>query len=177
MGLSHSFVEYCIFGRDNLPRTLLLYHANSNSSAESYFQTVICNTWRFRKSTVDTDLHFTIKDDPQQQQPRSISMDDYQLMVQSNAPFAREFSEPYSEDVLGWIDRDLLFRGPNMIVPGGWCADKKLMQPLDGTIDCLTVGSMIYIKPGPGARRLQKFFGQFVYNNGSVSFPQCEVEL
>lgn len=94
MGLTHSFVKYCIFGWDNLPRTLLLYHANSISSAESYFQTVICNARRFRKSTVDTDLHFTVQDDPHQHQPRSISMDDYEFMVKSNAPFARKFFEP-----------------------------------------------------------------------------------
>ena len=46
--LSRSFAEYVTMGWDNLPRTLLLYHANIISSPEFYFQTVACNSRRFR---------------------------------------------------------------------------------------------------------------------------------
>jgi hypothetical protein len=37
--LSRSLAEYVTMGWDNLPRTLLLYHANIVSSPEFYFQT------------------------------------------------------------------------------------------------------------------------------------------
>uniref|UniRef100_A0ACD5VS43 Uncharacterized protein n=1 Tax=Avena sativa TaxID=4498 RepID=A0ACD5VS43_AVESA len=39
--LSRHFVEYCVLGWDNLPRTLLLYHANLVSSPEFYLIQVI----------------------------------------------------------------------------------------------------------------------------------------
>ncbi|KAG8096549.1 hypothetical protein GUJ93_ZPchr0013g35653 [Zizania palustris] len=42
--LSRSFLEFCLLGWDNLPRTLLMYFANFLSSSESYFHTVICNS-------------------------------------------------------------------------------------------------------------------------------------
>ncbi|GJN20704.1 hypothetical protein PR202_gb08111 [Eleusine coracana subsp. coracana] len=66
--LSRPFAEYMIMGwEDNLPRTLLLYYTNFISSPEFYFQTLACNSRRFRNATVNHDLHYIKKfkrDDP-----------------------------------------------------------------------------------------------------------------
>nr|ACU21172.1 unknown [Glycine max] len=48
MALSKSFIDYCIWGWDNLPRTVLMYYSNFISSPEGYFHTVICNAQEFR---------------------------------------------------------------------------------------------------------------------------------
>ncbi|KAF7838718.1 beta-glucuronosyltransferase GlcAT14B-like [Senna tora] len=55
MMLSRPFVEYCIWGWDNLPRMVLMYYANFLSSPEGYFHTVICNAEEFRNTTVNHD--------------------------------------------------------------------------------------------------------------------------
>ena len=41
--LTKSFLEFCIWGWDNLPRILLMYYTNFLSSPEGYFHTAICN--------------------------------------------------------------------------------------------------------------------------------------
>ncbi|KAK3163381.1 hypothetical protein QOZ80_1AG0002880 [Eleusine coracana subsp. coracana] len=57
VGLTRDFVEYCVWGWDNLPRTLLMYYANFVSSPEGYFQTVLCNAPRFVHTVANHDLH------------------------------------------------------------------------------------------------------------------------
>ena len=64
MMLTHQFIEYCIWGWDNLPRTVLMYYANFLSSPEGYFHTVICNVPEIRYITVNHDLHFISCDNP-----------------------------------------------------------------------------------------------------------------
>ncbi|XP_073150912.1 beta-glucuronosyltransferase GlcAT14B-like isoform X2 [Henckelia pumila] len=61
MALSRSFIDYCIWGWDNLPRTVLI------------------------------DLHFISWDNPPKQHPHYLTRQDMQRMVNSNAPFARKF--------------------------------------------------------------------------------------
>ncbi|TKY50344.1 Xylosyltransferase 1 [Spatholobus suberectus] len=93
MALSKSFIDYCIWGWDNLPRTVLMYYSNFISSPEGYFHTVICNAQEFRNTTVNNDLHFIAWDNPPKQHPHYLTLDDMGRMVGSNAPFARKFPQ------------------------------------------------------------------------------------
>jgi hypothetical protein len=145
MVLSRSFVEYCIWGWDNLPRTLLMYYTNFVSSPEGYFQTVICNVPEFAKTAVNHDLHYISWDNPPKQHPHSLSINDTDKMIGSSAAFARKFKQ--DDPALDKIDKDLLGRKNGSITPGGWCS---------GNPKCSKVGNLNELKPGPGAKRLQR---------------------
>lgn len=144
MVLSRSFVEYCIWGWDNLPRTLLMYYANFVSSPEGYFQTVICNAPEYAKTTVNHDLHFISWDNPPKQHPHTLTINDTSRMIGSNAAFARKFRQ--DDPSLDKIDKDLLGRKKGGFTPGGWCS---------GNPPCSKVGDPTKLKPGPGAQRLR----------------------
>ncbi|THU69577.1 hypothetical protein C4D60_Mb08t15880 [Musa balbisiana] len=58
---SRSFVEYCILGWDNIPRTLLWYFTNN--------------------TTVNNDLRFMVWDDPPVMEPHSLTMTNYDEMT------------------------------------------------------------------------------------------------
>eukprot|EP00262_Sarcandra_glabra_P014814 TRINITY_DN4418_c1_g1_i1.p1 TRINITY_DN4418_c1_g1~~TRINITY_DN4418_c1_g1_i1.p1 ORF type:complete len:428 (-),score=31.47 TRINITY_DN4418_c1_g1_i1:326-1609(-) len=150
MALSRPFIDFCIWGWDNLPRTILMYYANFISSPEGYFHTVICNAQEFRNTTVNSDLHFISWDTPPKQHPHHLNLNDMARMIDSNAPFARKF--PRNDPVLDKIDAELLFRGPGMLVPGGWCIGKRE----NGSDPCSVVGNTSLLRPGPGAVRLEK---------------------
>ncbi|XP_077212807.1 beta-glucuronosyltransferase GlcAT14B-like [Tasmannia lanceolata] len=150
MALSRPFIDYCIWGWDNLPRTVLMYYANFISSPEGYFHTVICNAQEFRNTTVNHDLHFISWDNPPKQHPHYLTISDMSGMIDSNAPFARKFHR--DDPVLDKIDAELLFRGQGMLVPGGWC-----IGPRENKTDpCSVVGDATVLKPGPGAARLER---------------------
>ncbi|KAM7277842.1 hypothetical protein ACFE04_004976 [Oxalis oulophora] len=149
MVLSRSFVEYCIWGWDNLPRTLLMYYANFVSSPEGYFHTVICNIPEYAGTVANHDLHYISWDNPPDQHPRTLGDNDSNKMIGSNAPFARKFSQDHP--VLNWIDKEILHRDNNSFTPSGWC---------NGNPKCSKVGDIDKITPGPGAERL----GQLVSN-------------
>ncbi|XP_043687053.1 beta-glucuronosyltransferase GlcAT14B-like [Telopea speciosissima] len=148
MALSRPFIDYCIWGWDNLPRTVLMYYSNFISSPEGYFHTVICNAREFRNTTVNSDLHFISWDNPPKQHPHQLNLNDMTKMIDSNAPFARKFRR--DDPVLDKIDAELLFRGPGMVVPGGWCIGSRK----NGTDPCLVMSNTTVLTPGPGARRL-----------------------
>lgn len=150
MVLSRSFVDYCIWGWDNLPRHVLMYYANFLSSPEGYFHTVICNAEDFKTTTVNNDLHFISWDNPPKQHPLYLNVGYMSKMINSNAPFARKF--PRNDPVLDKIDTELLFRQPGMPVPGGWCAGSGE----NGTDPCSVMGNTTTLKPGPGAVRLKR---------------------
>ncbi|XP_057541027.1 beta-glucuronosyltransferase GlcAT14A [Amaranthus tricolor] len=150
MALSRPFVDYSIWGWDNLPRTVLMYYANFISSPEGYFHTVICNAQEFRNTTVNSDLHFISWDNPPKQHPHYLTVEDISRMVESNAPFARKFHR--EDPVLDKIDSELLLRGPGMIVPGGWC----IGSGKNGTDPCLLAGNTTLLRPTSGAKRLEK---------------------
>lgn len=139
MMLSRSFIEFCLWGWDNLPRIVLMYYANFLSSPEGYFHTVICNAQQFQNTTVNHDLHFISWDNPPKQHPHFLRVDDYQRMVDSNAPFARKFGR--NDVVLDKIDHELLGREPNGFVPDSWFDGKGF--------------NITELRPGPGAERLK----------------------
>ncbi|CAK9151372.1 unnamed protein product [Ilex paraguariensis] len=153
--LTRSFVEYCIWGWDNLPRTILMYYTNFLSSPEGYFHTVICNTEEFRNTAISHDLHYIAWDNPPKQHPLSLSIKDFDQMVNSSAPFARKFHK--DDQVLDKIDKELLDR-TNRFAPGAWCIGSS-----DGGADpCALRGDESVFRPGPGAKRLQDLFSKLL---------------
>ncbi|KAL8171889.1 hypothetical protein V2J09_023693 [Rumex salicifolius] len=151
MILSRPFVEYLIWGWDNLPRTLLMYYANFVSSPEHYFHTVICNAPEFAATAVNHDMHYISWDNPPRQHPRTLNINDTSKMVSSNAAFARKFRQ--DDPALDKIDRELLNRENRSFTPGGWCDGKPL---------CSLVGNADKIRPGPGSIRLSRLVSRVV---------------
>lgn len=149
MILTRSFVEYCIWGWDNLPRTILMYYTNFVSSPEGYFHTVICNTEEFRNTAINHDLHYIAWDSPPKQHPKSLTIKDFDNMVNSSAPFARKFAK--DDPALDRIDRELLRRA-NRFAPGAWCVGNTE----NGADPCSLRGDDSVFRPGPGASRLQE---------------------
>ncbi|KAG8384747.1 hypothetical protein BUALT_Bualt04G0150400 [Buddleja alternifolia] len=166
MALSRPFIDYCIWGWDNLPRTVLMYYANFLSSPEGYFHTVICNAQEFRNTTVNSDLHFISWDNPPKQHPHYLNLEDMQRMVESNAPFARKFHR--DDPVLDKID-ELLSRGKGMLVPGGWC----MGSGENGTDPCFVVGNTTVLRPTGGAKRLENLV-TFLLSNDNFRPRQCK---
>ncbi|KAK5844040.1 Xylosyltransferase 1 [Gossypium arboreum] len=149
VALTRTFAEYCIWGWDNFPRTILMYYTNFISSPEGYFHTVICNTNEFRSTAISHDLHYIAWDTPPKQHPISLSMKDFDKMVKSNAPFARKFHK--NDPVLDKIDKVLLGR-TGRFAPGAWCIGSS-----EGGADpCSVQGDDSVFRPGPGAERLQR---------------------
>lgn len=147
MVLTRSFVEYCILGWDNLPRTILMYYANFVSSPEGYFHTVICNTDEFQHTAISHDLHYIAWDTPPKQHPRLLTIRDFNKMVNSSSPFARKFHK--DDPVLDKIDKELLGR-TNRFSPGAWCIGTSE----NGADPCSLRGDDSELRPGPGADRL-----------------------
>ncbi|GAV68845.1 Branch domain-containing protein [Cephalotus follicularis] len=147
--LTRTFVEYCIWGWDNLPRTILMYYTNFVSSPEGYFHTVICNVQEFRNTAISHDLHYIAWDSPPKQHPIALSMKDFDKMVKSKAPFARKFAK--NDPVLDKIDKELLGRNTSRFAPGAWCVGSSD----DGADPCSVRGDASVFKPGPGAERLR----------------------
>lgn len=121
--LSRSFIEYCILGWDNLPRTLLLYFTNVILSQEAYFQSVSCNSVEFRNKTVNHGLRFMEWDNPPQMEPLFLNYTNFDNMVNSGLPFSRKFRE--DDAVLDSIDEQILRRKYHWVTPGAWCSAKK----------------------------------------------------
>ncbi|KAM0969415.1 hypothetical protein EV2_018151 [Malus domestica] len=151
MMLSRPFIEYILWGWDNLPRLVLMYYANFLSSPEGYFHTVICNAEEFRNTTVNHDLHFISWDTPPKQHPHFLVSDDFQRMVDSNAPFARKFGR--NESVLDTIDSELLGCSADGYVPGGWFSTQANGS---ATVPDYSSKNITTLKPGPGAERLKR---------------------
>ncbi|KAK8370334.1 hypothetical protein V6Z12_A01G172100 [Gossypium hirsutum] len=121
--LSRSFLEFCLFGWDNLPRTLLMYFNNVMLSEESYFHSVICNSPEFKNTTINGDLRYMIWDSPPKTEPHFLNDSDYDQMAQSGAAFARQFQK--DDPVLDMIDEKILKCGRNRAVPGAWCTGRR----------------------------------------------------
>lgn len=161
MILSRSFVEYCIWGWDNLPRILLMYYTNFVSSPEGYFQTVICNAPEFIQTAANHDMHYISWDFPPKQHPHTLTVNDTAKMIASGAAFARKFKQ--DDPALDIIDKELLNRKNGSFTPGGWCAGKPR---------CTKVGNITKLKPGPGAKRLRRLINRLVFSP-EFSEHQC----
>ncbi|KAJ4709786.1 Beta-glucuronosyltransferase [Melia azedarach] len=147
--LSRPFLEFCVFGWDNLPRTLLMYFNNVMLSQEGYFHTVICNAPEFKNTTVNSDLRYMIWDNPPKMDPHFLNISDYDQMVQSGAVFARQFEK--DDPVLDRVDEKILKRGHIRAAPGAWCTGRR-----SGWMDpCSQWGDVNVLKPGPQAKKLE----------------------
>lgn len=147
--LTRSFLEFCVWGWDNLPRTLLMYYTNFLSSPEGYFHTVICNHKDYQNTTVNTDLHYIRWDNPPKQHPMVLTSEHFDDMVQSGAPFARKFAK--DDPVLNRIDKEVLRRMDGRFTPGGWC-----MGNVGPDKDpCVVYGSGDDVKPSVNSKRLE----------------------
>ncbi|KAM0983477.1 hypothetical protein ACFX13_011190 [Malus domestica] len=147
--LSRSFLEFCINGWDNLPRTLLMYFTNVMLSQEGYFHSVICNSPEFKNTTVNSDLRYVIWDTPPKMEPLFLNTLDFDQMAQSGAAFARQFKK--DDRVLDMVDKKILKRGRNRAAPGAWCSGWRSwwMDP------CTQWSDANILKPGPQAKKLE----------------------
>ncbi|XP_052205969.1 beta-glucuronosyltransferase GlcAT14A [Diospyros lotus] len=146
--LSRAFLQYCILGWDNLPRTLLMYFNNAILPQEVYFHTVICNSLEFKNTTVNSDLRYMIWDNPPKMDPLFLNSSDYNQMVQSGAAFARQFHK--DDPVLDMVDEKILKRGHNRAAPGAWCTGRKSWW----ADPCSQWGDVNVVRPGPQAKKL-----------------------
>ncbi|KAL8161278.1 hypothetical protein V2J09_012767 [Rumex salicifolius] len=144
--LSRSFLEYCIFGWENLPRTILMYFNNIVLPQEGYFHTVVCNSPEFRNTTVNSDLRYMIWDNPPKMEPRFLNVSIYDQMAESGALFARKFQT--DDPVLTMVDEKILKRRHNRVVPGAWCTKRDSLF----TDQCSYWGDLEALKPGPQAK-------------------------
>ncbi|XP_073277094.1 beta-glucuronosyltransferase GlcAT14C [Primulina huaijiensis] len=148
--LTRPFLEFCIWGWDNLPRTLLMYYTNFLSSPEGYFHTVMCNHKDYQNTTVNNDLHYVKWDDPLKEQPSNLTVEQFHDMVQSGAPFAHQISE--NDPLLDRIDKELLKRSPGRITPGCWCLGTYGINK----DPCMVYGSSDLVRPSLSSKRLEK---------------------
>ncbi|XP_059652282.1 beta-glucuronosyltransferase GlcAT14A-like [Cornus florida] len=162
--LSRKFVDFCILGTDNLPRTLLLYLANTPSSHSVYFPTILCNSRQFNRTIVNHGLQFSSFDT--KQKPLHLNSNDFDDLIKSGVAFASPFLP--DDPVLNRIDQEVLGRGPGKPVPGGWC----LGEP--GNETCTVWGDADILRPGPGAKRLEKRVFALL-SNGTFQSHQCAI--
>lgn len=167
--LSRNFMEYCILGWDNLPRTVLIYNANSLLSEEAYFQTVICNAQEFQNTTVNNDLRYAAWGNTPKSEPYSLNLTDYKKMMQSGAAFARQFRE--DDPILDRIDKVVLRRQQEWVTPGGWCLGKSKRKK----DPCSVWGNISILKPGPRAEVFEKSLLKLLANETFRS-NQCKLE-
>ncbi|KAA8541537.1 hypothetical protein F0562_022689 [Nyssa sinensis] len=163
MILSRSFMEYCVNGWDNLPRKLLMYFNNVAYPLESYFHTVICNSAEFQNTTVDNDLRYVIGDTPTNEGLQVLNMPLYENMVASGSVFARPFKE--GDPVLQKLDKSVLNRPAEGVVPGKWCLDQGMNASLkspkaDQKDFCSNWGDINSIKPGFYGLKLGNFLSK-----------------
>lgn len=143
-----------------------MYFANTQSSHLNYFPTVLCNSRQFNKTVLNDNLLYATFDNPPKEQPQFLGPNDFDLMIESGAAFATRFK--LDDPVLDKIDNEILHRGPGRTVPGGWC----LGEP--GNDTCMVWGDADVIRPGIGARRLEKrIIG--LLSNGTFRTNRCVV--
>ncbi|KAL6987592.1 hypothetical protein U1Q18_013337 [Sarracenia purpurea var. burkii] len=166
--LTRSFLEFSVWGWDNLPRTLLMYYTNVMSSPEGYFHTVICNHKDYQNTTVNHDLHYIRWDNPPKRHPVNLTLEHFKDIFQSGAPFAREFSK--DDPVLDKIDKELLRRPYGRFTPGGWCVGGNSGLDKD---TCEVHGSPYAVKPSANSKRLEKLILKLL-DYDSFRTKQCK---
>lgn len=165
--LSRDFIEFCILGTDNLPRTLLMYFANTPSSLSNYFPTILCNSHKFNRTVINHNLLYATFDKSSNYEPRLLSSNDYEVMIQNGAAFATRFQS--DDPMLDRIDHEILGRSPGNVVPGGWCLGES------GNHTCSVWGDANILRPSMGSRRLEKQIVELL-SNGTFQSHQCIVE-
>ncbi|OAY64607.1 Beta-glucuronosyltransferase GlcAT14A [Ananas comosus] len=152
--LSRKFIEYCILGTNNLPRTLLMYYSNMPSPHLNYFHTVLCNSPEFNRTVVNHNLHYVTWDMSSRKEPRLLTLDDVANLTRSGVAFATQFAK--DDPALDRIDQEILGRGPGRVVPGGWCLGGGRGDP------CSKWGSPNVLRPGRRAMDLANAIAQLL---------------
>ncbi|KAL7195337.1 hypothetical protein ACSBR1_035540 [Camellia fascicularis] len=165
--LTRPFLEFCIWGWDNLPRTLLMYYTNILSSPEGYFHTIVCNHKDYQNTTVNHDLHYIRWDNPPKLHPMNLTLGHFNDMVQSGAPFARKFEK--DDPVLNKIDKELLRRPDGRFTPGAWCAKYWGLEK----DHCVLHGSPHVVKPSVSSKRLEKLIVKLI-DSENFRTKQCK---
>ncbi|BAS88468.1 Os04g0301700 [Oryza sativa Japonica Group] len=155
--LSRNFTEHCVHGWDNLPRKLLMYFANTAYSMESYFQTVICNSSKFRNTTVNGDLRYFVWDDPPGLEPLVLDESHFDDMVNSSAAFARRFVD--DSPVLKKIDKEILNRSSAV------CASFSRRRGMD-VDSCSKWGDVNVLQPARAGEQLRRFISEISQTRG-----------
>ena len=157
-------MQFCVVGVDNLPRTLLMYFANTASSLSDYFPTVICNSRQFNKTILNHNLLYANVDTPPKEKPPPLTSNDFDVMVQNGAAFATGFRS--DDPILDRIDREILKRQRGKVVPGGWC--------LGGSENdtCSVWGDADILRPSLRARALEKLLVGLL-SSGTFRSRQC----
>lgn len=163
--LSRKLLEFCIFGTENFPRTLLMYLSNSLSAQSVYFPTLICNSKQFRRTVVNHNLQHAVLDD--KQEPHPLNSSDLDDLFNTGAAFASPFLP--DDPVLDLIDQKILGRDPGKPAPGGWCLGES-----EDDI-CTEWGDAEVLRPGPGAKKLERSIVQLL-SDGAYKSHQCVVE-
>lgn len=153
-------------GSDNLPRTLLMYLANTPSSLLSYIPTIVCNSPDFKESAVNHNLQYASYFTPPNENPRQLNGSDLEDMLRSGSAFATQFR--HNDPTLNHIDREILGRRRGTVVPGGWCVG-------DVNNTCAAWGDAEILRPGPGAKRLERRIIELL-SNGTFRSQQCLIE-
>lgn len=148
--LSRDFLEFCIVGWNNLPRTLLMYVNNAILPQEVYFHSVICNSPEFMNTTVNSNLRYMIWDNPPKMEPLFLNTSDFDQMAQSGAAFARKFHK--DDPVLDFVDEYILKRTRNRVAPGAWCTGRNSWW----TDPCSQWGDVNILSSGPQATKFQE---------------------
>nr|XP_043624465.1 beta-glucuronosyltransferase GlcAT14A [Erigeron canadensis] len=165
--LSRSFLEYCIFAWDNLPRTLLMYVNNVVLAQEVYFHTVICNSPEFKNTTINADLRYMVWDNPPKMEPLFLNKSNYDEMVQSGAAFARQFGK--NDAVLDMVDSKILKRSGNRPAPGAWCTARRswFVDP------CSQWGDVNVLRPGNQVKKFEESLKNIV-DDSILESNQCK---
>lgn len=151
--LTRPFLEFCVWGWDNLPRTLLMYYTNFVSSPEGYFHTVICNHKDYQNTTVNHDMHYIKWDNPPKQFPVNLTIEHFPDMVDSGAPFAHSFAK--DDPVLDKIDAELLGRSGARIRTSGWSVGRSVQSSI-------AYGKADAVKPSMSSKRLEKLISDLL---------------
>ncbi|XP_010527488.1 PREDICTED: beta-glucuronosyltransferase GlcAT14A [Tarenaya hassleriana] len=168
--LTRNFVEHCVLGTDNFPRTLLMYLSNTPSSISNYFPTVLCSSNQFRKTIINHNLLYLARNETSREKYHHLDSKEFSTMVGSGAAFARGFR--HDDPILDRIDQELLGRNPGEeVVPGGWC----LADSSNNISSCSIWGDAGVLRPGPGSDRLQRRIVQLLSDDWFKSH-QCVVE-
>lgn len=163
-----------------------MYLTNVLFPLELYFQTVLCNSPEFQNTTVDNNLRYTIWDHKTSvAKALELKMSNYDEMVSSEAVFARPFRE--GDPVLSEIDKNVLNRPPDGVVPGEWCfldrgMNASLVEDRSWVIDdhqnytsrnCSSWGDINSVKPRSFGVKLGTFFSKLLVERKLVRPNQC----
>lgn len=143
-----------------------MYFSNTPSSLSNYFPTILCNSRQFNRTIINHNLQYADFASPSNEEPRPLSSKDFDAIIQSGAAFASRFL--LNDPLLDHIDKEILSRSWGNVVPGGWCLGEQ-------NDTCSVWGDADVLRPGPGARRLEKLIVRLL-SNGTFQSNRCIFE-